>query len=137
MKLVGPVGKKKKKSVSFAIREKSHSCEDVCGYVGLKPGSLKSSLKKSSSVDFTTKSDCSKKAVVKRPNNKDVMVTPELPRPRMPPTLKLFPRYFRDQQVSENSEEPDKPKKPSRARLFEEPVKKKADSPGQIKQQLT
>jgi len=54
MKISGPVGKKKKKSVSFAIREKSQSCEDVCGHVGLKPGSLKSSLKKSSSVDLTT-----------------------------------------------------------------------------------
>ena len=76
-----------------------------------------------------TYSDCSQSAVVKRPNNKDVMVTPELPRPRMPPTLKLFPRYFRDEHAFENCEEPAKPKKPSRARLFEEPVKEKAVSP--------
>ena len=130
MKIAGPVGSKKKKSVSFANKEKSVSCGEITGYVGLKRGPIKSALKKSSSVEPITKKDNSKKVAPIRPTKngpKEVMVTPELPRPRMPPTLKLVPRYFRDEKELDDGEKPEKREKPNRQRLFDGGDSKKSD----------
>ena len=115
MKIPGPVGRKKKKKVSFApLVENSASYDDLCGYVGLMPASKSTADNGNSSnaVAIFNESNPSTEVAIPKPSTISTAVV--IPKPSIPSNHKMVPRYFHD----EEPRSVPKPLKPRR--IFDE-----------------